>query len=80
MSQAVIRTEGLAKRYGGIVAVDGVDLEVHEGDLFGFLGPNGSGKTTTLRSLVGLVAPTSGAATINGVPYRELRDRCPKWA
>jgi ABC-type multidrug transport system ATPase subunit len=68
VSEAVIRTEGLAKRFGGIVAVDGVDLEVHEGDLFGFLGPNGSGKTTTVRMLLGLVFATSGRVELLGRP------------
>jgi ABC-type multidrug transport system ATPase subunit len=56
----VIRTEGLTKRFGRLTAVDGLDLDVREGDLFGFLGPNGSGKTTTVRMLLGLVFATSG--------------------
>jgi ABC-type multidrug transport system ATPase subunit len=64
----VIRTEGLTKRFGGLVAVDGLDLEVHEGDLFGFLGPNGSGKTTTVRMLLGLVFATSGRIEVLGRP------------
>jgi ABC-type multidrug transport system ATPase subunit len=68
VSAAVIRTEGLVKRYGGLVAVDGVDLEVGEGDLFGFLGPNGSGKTTTVRMLLGLVFATSGSIEVLGRP------------
>jgi len=62
----VIRTEGLTKRFGGLVAVDGLDLEVHEGDLFGFLGPNGSGKTTTVRMLLGLVFASSGRIEVLG--------------
>jgi ABC-type multidrug transport system ATPase subunit len=64
----VIRTEGLTKRYGRLVAVDGLDLEVHQGDLFGFLGPNGSGKTTTVRMLLGLVFATSGRIQVLGRP------------
>jgi ABC-type multidrug transport system ATPase subunit len=68
MSQPVIRTEGLTKRYGGLVAVDGVDLRVDQGDLFGFLGPNGSGKTTTVRMLLGLVFATSGRIEVLGRP------------
>jgi len=64
----VIRTEGLTKRFGGLVAVDGLDLEVREGDLFGFLGPNGSGKTTTVRMLLGLVFATSGRIEVLGRP------------
>ena len=64
----MIRTEGLTKRYGGLVAVDDVDLDVREGDLFGFLGPNGSGKTTTIRMLLGLVFATSGRIEVLGRP------------
>jgi ABC-2 type transport system ATP-binding protein len=63
---AVIRTEGLTKRYGPITAVDGIDLEVREGDVYGFLGANGSGKTTTVRMLLGLVLATSGRAELLG--------------
>src|ERR1700716_3387415 len=62
----VIRTEKLTKRFGKLVAVDGIDLEVREGEVFGFLGPNGAGKTTTLRLLCALIAPTSGTAEIAG--------------
>ena len=68
MSGPVIRTEALTKRYGGLVAVDGVDLRVDQGDLFGFLGPNGSGKTTTVRMLLGLVFATSGRVEVLGRP------------
>jgi ABC-type multidrug transport system ATPase subunit len=64
----VIRTEGLTKRFGGLVAVAGLDLDVREGDLFGFLGPNGSGKTTTVRMLLGLVFATSGRIELLGRP------------
>jgi ABC-type multidrug transport system ATPase subunit len=55
-----IQTDKLTKRYGSVLAVDGVDLRVAEGARYGFLGPNGSGKTTTVRILLGLVHPTSG--------------------
>jgi ABC-type multidrug transport system ATPase subunit len=65
---AAIRTEGLTKRFGGIEAVRDLDLEVREGDLFGFLGPNGSGKTTTVRMLLGLVFPTAGRVELLGQP------------
>ena len=64
----MIRTEGLTKRFGRLVAVDGLDLDVREGDLFGFLGPNGSGKTTTVRMLLGLVFATSGRIEVLGRP------------
>jgi ABC-type multidrug transport system ATPase subunit len=65
---SVIRTEGLTKRYGSLVAVDGIGLDVHEGDLFGFLGPNGSGKTTTVRMLLGLVFASVGSIELLGRP------------
>ena len=63
---AAIRTVGLTKRYGSVVAVDGVDLDVPPGDIYGFLGPNGSGKTTTVRMLLGLVLPTAGTVEVLG--------------
>src|SRR5436189_81623 len=65
---AVIRTEGLTKRYGRLTVVDGVGLAVPAGEVFGFLGPNGSGKTTTIRMLLGLVTPTAGHAELLGRP------------
>ena len=64
----MIRTEGLTKRFGRVLAVDGVDLDVREGDRYGFLGPNGSGKTTTVRMLLGLVFATSGSIELLGQP------------
>jgi len=64
----MISTQGLTKRYGKILAVDGVDLDVREGDRYGFLGPNGSGKTTTVRMLLGLVFATSGQIEVLGRP------------
>jgi ABC-type multidrug transport system ATPase subunit len=63
----IVETSGLTKRYGnGVLAVDSVDMHVRRGEVYGFLGPNGAGKTTTLRMLVGLIRPTSGAATVAG--------------
>jgi ABC-2 type transport system ATP-binding protein len=69
----VVRTRGLTKRYGDVRAVDAVDLEVGEGDVYGFLGANGSGKSTTLRMLLGLVLPTSGDAHVLGQPMPAAR-------
>ena len=64
-----ITTSGLAKRFrGGQLAVGGIDLAVPHGSVYGFLGPNGSGKTTTIRMLLGLVHPTSGSHELLGVP------------
>ena len=71
---AVITVEGLTKRFGELVAVDGLSFAVDQGTVVGFLGPNGAGKTTTLRTLLGLVTPTSGAARIDGRPYRALTE------
>ncbi|MFI1797666.1 ATP-binding cassette domain-containing protein [Streptomyces sp. NPDC020379] len=68
-SDAAVHTRSLTKRYrGGQLAVDGLDLTVPRGSVFGFLGPNGSGKTTTIRMLMGLIEPTSGAAEVLGEP------------
>ena len=66
MSGPVIRTSGLVKRFGRLRAVDGIDLDVRAGDVYGFLGANGSGKTTTVRMLLGLVLPTSGTVELLG--------------
>ena len=63
---AVITTRNLVKRFGRLRAVDGIDLDVRAGDIYGFLGANGSGKTTTVRMLLGLVLPTSGEIELLG--------------
>ena len=70
---SVVRTHALTKRYGELRAVDAIDLDVREGDVYGFLGANGSGKTTTLRMLLGLVLPTSGEAEVLGEPMPAAR-------
>jgi len=62
----MIRAEGLSKRYGEVVAVDGVSFEVEKGEIVGFLGPNGAGKTTSMRMLTGFLPPTEGSAEIAG--------------
>jgi ABC-2 type transport system ATP-binding protein len=64
--EALIRSINLTKRFGDLVAVDRLNLEVYEGEIFGFLGPNGAGKTTTIRMLCGLLTPTEGTATVMG--------------
>jgi len=71
---STIRIQNLTKRYGPIVAVDDLSFEVRPGQVTGFLGPNGSGKTTTLRILLGLASPSAGTATIGGLPYHQLPD------
>ncbi|MFJ8308988.1 MULTISPECIES: ABC transporter ATP-binding protein [unclassified Streptomyces] len=68
-NQSAIETHGLSKRYrGGQLAVNALDLSVPRGSVFGFLGPNGSGKTTTIRMLMGLIEPTAGTARVLGSP------------
>jgi len=72
----MILIERLTKRYGTTLALDTVSLSVKEGEVFAFLGPNGSGKTTIMRSIVGLNVPTSGRVLVNGLDVQ----RCPKEA
>jgi ABC-2 type transport system ATP-binding protein len=64
---AIIQTEKLTKSYGEHRGIIEVDLDVEEGEVFGFLGPNGAGKTTTIRTLLDLIRPTSGRATVFGI-------------
>ena len=66
-----VRIEKLVKSFGDFVAVDNVSIEVARGEIFGFLGPNGAGKSTTIRILCGLLAPTSGRATVGGLRCRD---------
>jgi ABC-2 type transport system ATP-binding protein len=68
----VVRVRSLTKRYGELLAVDGVTFSLDAGTVTGYLGPNGAGKTTTLRLLLGLAEPTSGEALVFGRGYREL--------
>jgi ABC-2 type transport system ATP-binding protein len=62
----IVRAEGLTKRYGRRRGLDGLDLDVQQGEVYGFLGPNGAGKTTTIRILLDLIRPTSGRVTLLG--------------
>lgn len=66
----MIRIEGLRKAFGAVRAVDDVSLTVHQGEVFALLGPNGSGKTTTLKSIVGLTIPTAGRILVSGLDVR----------
>ena len=70
MSELAIETQGLRKNYGKLAAVDGLDLKVPRGTVYGFLGRNGAGKTTTIKSLLGLLRPTGGAARVLGMDVR----------
>ncbi len=81
MTTTLIEVSGLHKQYRSsfrkpkITALDGIDFQVKEGELFGLLGPNGAGKTTTVKILLGLTYPTSGTATIGGLPVRNPESR-----
>lgn len=78
-AEAAVRTIGLRKEFGALVAVESLDLEIQRGEVFGLLGPNGSGKTTTIRMLCGLLMPSAGEATVVGYDVRtqaeQLRGR-----
>ena len=75
MSDAVVRVENLTRRFGEFVAVDHVNFEVGAGEIVGYLGPNGSGKTTTIRMLLGLLAPSDGKAIVLGFDaFRQSED------
>src|SRR3972149_864060 len=66
MTEPVILVENLTRRFGDFVAVDHVSFQVNPGEVVGYLGPNGSGKTTTIRMLLGLLEPSEGQATVLG--------------
>lgn len=66
-SPVVLRISGLSRRFGDTIAVDGIDLDVHEGSFYGIVGPNGAGKTTTLSMITGLLRPDSGSILVHGV-------------
>ena len=72
MSEIVIHTNNLTRRFGDFVAVNAISFDVKAGEIFGFLGANGAGKTTAMRILCGLLSPTSGEATVAGFDvYRQ---------
>jgi ABC-2 type transport system ATP-binding protein len=75
MSERVLETKNLTKRYGDFTALDDLSIHVDRGQILGFIGPNGAGKTTTIKILVGLSKPTSGSASIAGVDCSENASR-----
>jgi ABC-2 type transport system ATP-binding protein len=79
MAEAIIQTQGLTKRFGDFTAVDSLSIEVAPGTIFAFLGANGSGKSTTIRMLIGLLRPTAGTVQVDGIDVirhpRRVRDR-----
>lgn len=76
--QVVIKTEGLTKRFGDFVAADSLSFEVYSGEIFGFLGANGAGKTTAMRMLCGLSIPSAGDAQIGGFDVYKQREEIKK--
>jgi ABC-2 type transport system ATP-binding protein len=66
-SDIALKATNLTKRYGSVIALDGLDLEVKKGEILGYLGPNGAGKTTTIRLILGLIKPSAGTAEIFGI-------------
>ena len=75
MSQFALTLQDLTKKYGDRTVVDHLNFNVEKGEIFGYLGPNGSGKTTTIKMLCGLVAPTNGTALVNGFDVRTSADQ-----
>jgi ABC-2 type transport system ATP-binding protein len=73
-----IEVNGLTKKFGDFTAVNGINFQIKKGEIFGFLGPNGSGKTTTIRMLIGLMDPTSGEAKVAGFDVRNQSEQIKK--
>jgi len=69
----MIRSVGLTKKFGDFIAVDNINLNVNQGEIFGFLGPNGAGKTTTIKMLTGTLRSTSGSIEILGMDMKTVR-------
>src|SRR6266700_5045893 len=75
MTDAAIRVEGLVKRFGPVVALDGIDFDVPAGTVFGLLGPNGAGKTTAVRVLTTILPPDAGEATVLGLDVADEAEK-----
>ena len=71
--QHIVQVDGLTKRFGSFTAVDDLSFSIEKGSVYGFLGQNGAGKSTTMRMMLGLIHPTSGSVSINGIPFNENR-------
>ena len=69
--ESIVHTEGLSKEYNGVFRVKNVDLQIREGEVYGFLGPNGAGKSTTMKMLLGLAKPTKGTVHLFGKQMNE---------
>lgn len=75
MPKVVLKTQNLTKRYGDLTAVEDLNLEIYEGEIFGFLGPNGAGKTTSIKMMCGLLAPDAGQVFIHGERIAEADEK-----
>jgi ABC-2 type transport system ATP-binding protein len=75
VGEIAVRAKGLVKRFGDFTAVDGINFDVRRGEIFGFLGPNGSGKTTTIRMMLGLLTPTEGEVSVLGIPVAKQPEK-----
>src|SRR5215469_18852141 len=74
-AEAIVRLQGIAKTYGSVTAVAGIDLEIRRGETIALLGPNGAGKSTTIGMLLGLIEPTGGTVELFGVsPAEAIRE------
>ena len=73
----IVATDNLSKEYDGVYRVQELDIQIKEGDIYGFLGPNGAGKSTTMKMLLGLVKPTSGTIEIMGKPFNDISPSYP---
>jgi len=73
LSNVVLRTSGLTKCFGDLTAVDNLDLEIYQGEIFGLLGPNGAGKSTSINMICGLIRPDAGQILINNIPIDPAR-------
>ncbi|HEX4774219.1 MAG TPA: ATP-binding cassette domain-containing protein [Candidatus Saccharimonadales bacterium] len=78
MAEKVIEAKGLTKKFGKITAVDGIDFDVHKGEIFAFLGPNGAGKSTTIKMMTTMLRPTSGSLYLAGHDVTKERDSARK--
>ena len=76
--EIVIKSDKLTKRFGDFTAVDHISFEIFKGEIFGFLGANGAGKTTAMRMLIGLSKPSSGKATVAGFDVYREREKIKK--
>ena len=70
MTTPLLRCTGLTCRFGGVVALDGIDFDVHEGEIVGLIGPNGSGKSSTLAVAAGVLDPAEGWVAVDGIAQR----------